>query len=375
MKKVKILHCGDLHFDTPFKELNNKLSWKCKEELLEVFKKIIDLVISENVQILLIAGDIFDNLSVNKETISFIANNLKRIENVRVFISPGNHDPYNNKSFYKIIEWPENVYIFKSKMESVEIKELDTVIWGAAFNESYEKQTLLENISIDNSKINIAVLHGEIESLNASNNYNPIYLEDIEKSKIDYIALGHRHKFSSIKRVGTSYYSYSGCPQGRGFDELGEKGVVIGEVFKGGNSLKFVNTAKRKYYIEEIDVSGADNYEQIIKKILNVCKDKIRSNFYKIILRGELEEHFNLNEDILLNRLEDEFYYIKIVNSTSVKVDLKELVRDYSLKSKFILNMINIIKENEDEDKDIYNLALKLGIQCLSEEEVNLNDN
>lgn len=260
-------------------------------------------------------------------------------------------------------------------MESVEIKELDTVIWGAAFNESYEKQTLLENISIDNSKINIAVLHGEIESLNASNNYNPIYLEDIEKSKIDYIALGHRHKFSSIKRVGTSYYSYSGCPQGRGFDELGEKGVVIGEVFKGGNSLKFVNTAKRKYYIEEIDVSGADNYEQIIKKILNVCKDKIRSNFYKIILRGELEEHFNLNEDILLNRLEDEFYYIKIVNSTSVKVDLKELVKDYSLKSKFILNMINIIKENEDEDKDIYNLALKLGIQCLSEEEVNLNDN
>lgn len=375
MKKVKILHCGDLHFDTSFKELNNKLSWKCKEELLEVFKKIIDLVISENVQILLIAGDIFDNLSVNKETISFIANNLKRIENVRVFISPGNHDPYNNKSFYKIIEWPENVYTFKSKMESVEIKELDTVIWGAAFNESYEKQTLLENISIDNSKINIAVLHGEIESLNASNNYNPIYLEDIEKSKIDYIALGHRHKFSSIKRVGTSYYSYSGCPQGRGFDELGEKGVVIGEVFKGGNSLKFVNTAKRKYYIEEIDVSGADNYEQIIKKILNVCKDKIRSNFYKIILRGELEEHFNLNEDILLNRLEDEFYYIKIVNSTSVKVDLKELVKDYSLKSKFILNMINIIKENEDEDKDIYNLALKLGIQCLSEEEVNLNDN
>ena len=232
MKKVKILHCADLHFDTPFRELNKQLSQKCKEELLEVFKNIIDLVIKEKVEILLIAGDVFDNLSVNKDTLLFIVDNLKRIENTYVFISPGNHDPYNNKTFYDIINWPKYVHVFKGEMEFVDLSLLNVRVWGAAFNNNYEKDTLLKNIYVDSSKINLMVLHGEIEIHNSNNDYNPIYIEDIEKSKIDYIALGHRHKFSSIKRVGTSYYSYSGCPQGRGFEELGDKGVILGDVFR-----------------------------------------------------------------------------------------------------------------------------------------------
>ena len=72
MNKVKILHCADLHFDTPFKELNKEISQVSKEELLQVFKNIIDLTINENVEVLLIAGDVFDNLTVNKNTLFFI---------------------------------------------------------------------------------------------------------------------------------------------------------------------------------------------------------------------------------------------------------------------------------------------------------------
>ena len=138
MKQIKILHCADLHFDTPFKELTKEISQNSKEELLQVFKNIIDLTINEKVQVLLIAGDVFDNLTVNKNTLFFISNQLKRIENVRVFISPGNHDPYNEKSFYKMINWPDNVYIFKGKMQSKEIEELNLVVWGAGFNNNYE---------------------------------------------------------------------------------------------------------------------------------------------------------------------------------------------------------------------------------------------
>ena len=77
MKKVKILHCADLHFDTPFKELTKDISERSREELLEVFKRIIDLVIENSVQVLLISGDVFDNITVNKTTIFFIINELK----------------------------------------------------------------------------------------------------------------------------------------------------------------------------------------------------------------------------------------------------------------------------------------------------------
>ena len=375
MNKVKVLHCADLHFDTPFKELSKEVSDTSKNELLEVFKKIIDLAIEENIEVLLIAGDVFDNLTVNKNTLFFISDQIKRIKNIKVFISPGNHDPYNEKSFYSMINWPENVYIFKGDMEFKEVKELNLIIWGAGFRNNYENETLLKSINVENNKINIMLLHGEITSFNSKNEYNPIYINDIYKSNIDYIALGHRHKFSGILKEGMTTYAYSGCPQGRGFDEEGEKGVIIGEVYKGGTNLSFLPVCKRKYITKEIDITGTNNYDEVIFKLLSELSDEeIHKNFYKIILKGELKEHFNLKESVLIEKLKNKFYYIKIINDTSIEVNLTELSRDYSIKGMFIAKIIEKLKDASDDDKEILNLALKIGIQCLSEDEVNLND-
>lgn len=375
MNKVKILHCADLHFDTPFNELNKETSQVSKEELLQVFKNIIDLTINENVEVLLIAGDVFDNLTVNKNTLFFISSQIKRIESVKVFISPGNHDPYNEKSFYRMIRWPENVYIFKGNMEFKEVEELNLIVWGAGFRNNYEEKTLLREVNVDKDKINIMLIHGEIASGNSKNQYNPIYIKDIYKSNIDYIALGHRHKFSGVLKEGKTSYAYSGCPQGRGFDEGGEKGIIIGEVYKGGTDLKFVKTCKRKYVIREIDISNTNTYDEVIFKIKEALdSNDIKKNFYKIILKGQIKEYFTLNENILMERLKNKFYYLKIVNDTSIAIDLEELSRDYSIKGKFIENMFNKINNADDEEKEILELALKIGIKCLSEEEVNLND-
>ncbi|MDU5260869.1 MAG: DNA repair exonuclease [Clostridium celatum] len=375
MNKVKVLHCADLHFDTPFKELSKEVSDTSKNELLEVFKNIIDLAIDENIEVLLIAGDVFDNLTVNKNTLFFISDQIRRIKSIKVFISPGNHDPYNEKSFYSMINWPENVYIFKGDMEFKEVKELNLIVWGAGFRNNYENKTLLRRINIDNDKINIMLLHGEITSSNSKNEYNPIYINDIYNSNIDYIALGHRHKFSGILKEGMTTYAYSGCPQGRGFDEEGEKGVIIGEVYKGGTNLEFFPVYKRKYVTKEIDITDTNNYDEVVFKVLSDLSDEeIHKNFYKIILKGELKEHFKLKENLLIDKLKNKFYYFKIINDTSIEVNLEELSKDYSIKGKFIAKIIEKLKEASDDDKEILKLALKIGIQCLSEDEVNLND-
>lgn len=375
MNKIKVLHCADLHFDTPFKELDKEVSDISKNELLEVFKNIIDLTIKENVEVLLIAGDVFDNLTVNKNTLFFISDQIKRIKNIKVFISPGNHDPYNEKSFYNMINWPENVHIFKGDMEFKEVEELNLIVWGAGFRNNYENETLLKKVNIDNDKINIMLLHGEITSINSKNEYNPIYINDIYESNMDYIALGHRHKFSGILRAGMTTYAYSGCPQGRGFDEEGEKGVIVGDVYKGGTDLRFFPVYKREYITREVDITNTYNHDEVVHKIVSELYDEeIDNNFYKIILKGEIKEYFNLNEKLLIEKLKDKFYYIKIINNTSIEVNLEELSRDYSIKGKFISKIFEQLKYLSDDDKEILELALRIGIQCLSEDEVNLND-
>lgn len=376
MKKIKILHTADIHFDTPFSGMAPSEALKSKEELKQVFEKIIQIVLEKNVDIFLIAGDVFDNLSVNKSTLYFIKRCLEKIKNVKVFISPGNHDPFNEKSFYNIVEWPDNVHVFKGEMESVILEDLDTVVFGTAFNTRHVNESLLKGMNRVNGYNNIMVIHGEISSSKDGNEYNPITEEDISESQMDYIALGHRHKYSEVNKINNTYYSYCGCPQGRGFDELNDKGVIYIELMDGFLEEEFVRTSIRNYYETNIDITGCFGYQEVVNKILSEISEENRiNNFYKIILKGEISDEFALNEEVLRDLLKHSFYYIKIIDKSEIKLNMDELIKGYSIKSIFAKKLYEKLKEAEnEEDKETIKLALKIGMQSLSGEEVKLYD-
>jgi len=374
MKKIKILHSADIHFDTPFSGMTPKEALKSKEELKQVFEKIIKMTLENEIDILLIAGDIFDNLSVNKTTLYFIKNCFENISKVKVFISPGNHDPFNEKSFYNIVDWPDNVHIFKGNMESVTLEDLNTVVWGAGFNTSHVNKSLLKEVERVDRYNNIMVLHGEITTTKDGNDYNPITEEDIAKSNMDYIALGHRHKFSEVKKIENTYYSYSGCPQGRGFDELEDKGIILIELKERFVESKFIRTSIRNYYEKEINIQGCFGYSEVKNKIINeILSYDRKNNFYRIILKGEVCEDFTLNEEFLQESLKDEFHFVKVIDKSEIKLDMNELIKGYSLKSIFAKKIYERLQSAEtEEEREMITLALKIGLQSISGEEVKI---
>lgn len=376
MRKIKIVHSADLHFDTAFKDVSTELSKINKEELREVFMKIIHLCHEKHVDIFLLSGDIFDNYTLNRETIYFIENAFKKIPKTRVFISPGNHDPYSKKSFYSLIDWPDNVYIFKGPLEKVFIEDLDINIWGAAFNEVHLKKSLLDGFKNSSSKIEIMVIHGEVTKGHENNEYNPITLDQIKNSGMDYIALGHRHSYTGVKKVFNTFYAYSGCPQGRGFDELSDKGVLYGYVSKGVTELNFIKTSKRNYEVVNIHITGSYSYDEIREKVKSSINASDRkNNFYKVILIGEVSEGFSIDETVLIERLKEDFYYCKVVDKTTIKYNIDELSKGYSVKSLFVKKMMKKLKEAEDNDeREIIELALKFGLKSLSESEIKAYD-
>ena len=375
MESIKVMHCADIHFDAPFKDVDEKQSKINKEELKEVFSNIINLCKEKNVDIFLLAGDIFDNLTIDKSTLSFIEDSFNKIENIDVFISPGNHDPYMMNSFYNLINWPDNVHIFSGALEKFYIERLNLNVWGAAFNNRYERQSLLKDFSYKDDKRNIMVIHGEISSGN-ENEYNPITVEEIEKSGMNYIALGHRHAFSGIKKAGRTYYAYSGCPQGRGFDELGDKGVVYGEINKDYSKFEFIKTSIRNYEEVNIDISMSKTYQDIKELIISSISENAREkNFYKIILNGELSNDFNLDEDVITEYIKDSFYFVKVVDKTRIEINIEDALRGKSVKSIFAKKLLKRLEECEnEEEREIIELALKSGLNALSEGEVKLDD-
>jgi len=377
MDRVKILHGADFHFDTPFKELSASMGEKRNEDIKKSFESLINIVKEEDISILLLCGDIFDNKCIKKSTLEFLKDRLESINKTKVFIVAGNHDPLNDRSFYNLLTWPENVHIFSNDMEAVVLEDLKTVVYGKSFSSNYEKTSLLKGFQVPveyKEYINIMALHGEIARGEQENEYNPLTLEEIRNSKLDYLALGHRHGFSNIKREGETFYAYSGCPEGRGFDELGEKGIIIGEVYKGYNNLKFRAISQRVYELKEVYLTGINSQEEILRLIINSVDEKNKvKNFYKIILKGEVYSDLPINIKRLQYRLKEMFYYIKIIDETTVKLDYDMVKNENSLRGIFLRKVYKRLEE-EPENKESLERALKLAFNALREEDINLDD-
>ena len=368
MEMVKILHCADIHFDTPFQGLTAMESQGRKEDLRETFGRIIEIVKEQKIPILLIGGDLFDHHKTTKSTLEYIMNKFKEIEEVKVFIAPGNHDPYTAKSFYSILTWPANVHIFKNALEQVYIPELNTLIYGIAFSNSHEKQCLIHGFHVeDREAIHIMVLHGDVVGKGQASDYNPITMDIIENSGLDYLALGHKHGYSGISKVGSTSWAYAGNPEGRGFDELGPKGIIVGEVGKNHCQLNYVEIAKRRHWDVKVDISGVYTYEEIVRKCtyeINVG-DRQR-DIYRITLIGEMDGEFSIFKSILKDKLNSDFYRVKIEDNTKIALNYSSLEEEFSLKGIFVRKIREKLASTEDQnERNKLEEALKVGLRAM----------
>lgn len=375
MKPVKVLHCADFHFDTPFREVSGTAAEVRKEDLRETFGRVVKAAKEEKVDIMLICGDLFDNQRVNPITIDYLVSKLKQIPEVRVFIAPGNHDPYNEKSYYHLVKWPKNTHIFKDTLEKVELEDLQTCVYGRGFWGYHQQDSLLKGFTVDDlTKLNIMTLHGDVVQPGQSSDYNPITMKDIHESGLDYLALGHRHSVSKTVKTGSTLWAYSGCPEGRGFDELGDKGILLGELDKGYCNLTYREISKRKYLELRIDISSCKNYEEIADQIMKRTVGlEPAQNLFKIRLKGELPEDIVLYTTVISEKLAENFYYLKVEDETSTKLNPELLIESFTLRGLFVKKMterIRMTKDKEEQRKS--ELALKYGLRLLQQEEAGI---
>ena len=195
---IKIAHIGDIHLDSPLTNLKDiKMSSERRRETVDTFFSAIDKCAEQMVDLVLLAGDIFDSEYINLATCRRIAQKMEQAKKLAFFIAPGNHDYMHPASIYRQVNWPENVHIFsQEKMEKVTLSDKKTCVWGAGFTSPSVERSLLSDFRVETpSWINIGVLHGEVT--NAASSYNPITVQQIGQSKLDYLALGHIHAFSA----------------------------------------------------------------------------------------------------------------------------------------------------------------------------------
>ena len=214
---MKFIHIADVHFDTPFALLERRgLAGKRRLEQRSAFKKVINYARENDIPYLFICGDLFEAEYVKNSTIEYINKEFESIPNTKIFIVPGNHDPYMKNTYYMTYNFAKNVKIFTSRVEKIEIDNL--CIYGYGFDNFYMKKEEREELkNLDTSKINILITHCDLDGAKDNDiRYNPVPKNELKALEFDYIALGHIHKPSIDRNI-----AYSGSLVSLGFDELG----------------------------------------------------------------------------------------------------------------------------------------------------------
>lgn len=348
MNSVKIIHTSDLHLDSRLSNFSLDKSKIRRQELKSSFAQALE--ICGKADIVLMCGDIFDNAEYQKGTVKFLQSVFAKYEDTVFFICGGNHDRYTSPGMQALIsELPDNVIVFSDKAEYMELDDIKVRVYGMSFADKYCYESLMDEFEvIDDDYINILMLHGEIVSPGGDSKYNPVTVAQIERSGFDYIALGHTHDFSGIKRVGRTAYAYCGTHEGHGFDERGPKGVICGTVSKGSCDLGLTETCMRQYVEADIDVTHA----YIIEDIINMIKSEVTDsdNIYRIVLKGTLAETIILDMDVIGSAVDA--FYIEISDKTVRDYNLEELSKRQNLKGFVARTVLEELKNCADEDVD-----------------------
>ncbi|MCI8670091.1 MAG: DNA repair exonuclease [Lachnospiraceae bacterium] len=389
-KGITLLHTADLHLGFLYGGLKEKAAER-QQDNQETFLYIISLCRERNVDILLIAGDLFDTPVPDRELLKTVRKAFAVISETLVVISPGNHDYYEPGGIYDDIEsWSDNVFIFHGEMDCFEfnIRGETVRIYGAAFTGQYQREPLMKQRRLTgDGVISIGLFHGELGTGGWDSKYNRITPEQIEENRFSYTALGHIHRAEGISYAGQAAYAYCGSPEGHGFDETGGKGVWLGSITGEECNLEFFRTCRRQYIVEKICIEGFESAKQLADYLLLSFRNRYGGEYKDYLY--QLKFYGSNRQDIDLERVGfclRDLYYIEIKDETETV--LKEYSRDSgekfnrirdekrttgkdSLEVYFEERMRRLItaeeaREDRDENRiKRYRRALQLGLEAV----------
>ncbi len=367
---IKVLHCADLHLDSPLSALDISRAETRRIELRAAFTSLTLSAKMNKVDFLLISGDLFDGAYVSKETIALLCREFAAIPECRVIIAPGNHDPFTAVSYYNRAEFPENVYIFDSpELSCFDFPDKNTSVYGWAFTSARLESCPLDGFTVeDPSRINLLVAHGDFDTHESQ--YCPIPRTTLAECGFDYAALGHIHTYTGAQQIGNGYVAYSGCLEGRGFDECGVKGAILAAIDKDASPTvaeKLVRFCKRCYAVEECDVSGAQTNADLLEKLRELVAEKHYGDdtALRVRLVGNVAGDLKPSPSFLTEQFGNMFI-LEIIDETMPLADNEKLYDDPTLRGEYYRSLKEMLEDENDETREIAILALRYGLAALS---------
>lgn len=348
---MKFIHIADIHLGA---RPDRDREWAKERELhsWQAFKEVIDKVKEEQVQLLLIAGDLFHGQPLVKE-LKEVNYQFSRIPKTQVALIAGNHDHLTPSSCYGTFHWEENVHFLKSEnIEHIELEGLATRVYGMSYwHKEISKPCYKDIQAKEGNYINILLAHGGDEK------HIPINGSDFADSKFDYVACGHIHK--PIQLVQDKVVM-AGALQPIDCNDLGEHGYFQGEIKNHACHVKFVPL----HYCEYVPLNLKVSPEITQGALQEFLESRIRIapayKKFRVTLSGFCDKEAPIDTE----KIKSMDRVVKVIDRCRADYDFEKLKRQYGQQ---ILGRYIRALEEMPQNK-ITEKALYYGVEALMAE-------
>lgn len=309
---MKFIHIADVHLgakpdkDKPWGEERESHSW-------QAFTEVIKRAKEEQVQLLLIAGDLFHRQPLMGE-LKEVNYQFLRIPQTQIVLIAGNRDFIGMHSCYNAFTWAENVHFLKEdKLSYAELEGLGVRVYGMSYGRRKIRERLYDRAQPAAGEFyNILLGHGGDEE------HIPFETENLKDSDFDYVALGHIHKPMQLVK---NKVVMAGALQPVSPKDTGEHGFFMGEIGKHGCRVEFYPLRYCEYAALNLKV----NKEITTEALMEVMKNQIRKapphQLFKINLTGDsnLEAPVDLEELARMDRV------VQVTSRCQPDYDLEKL--------------------------------------------------
>jgi len=373
VKQVSFIHMADLHLDASFSSLGDveKASIR-RNELQNCLQSIVERVLTQNVDLLIISGDFFEDSCVKGSTILAAKNLFSELYKTEIIICPGNHDPLRENSYYKASEWGTNVHILEDSQQVLYLEKYNACIYNMGARGAVDKDyPIILNKDISSQSFNILLFHGTVDMPFEEDNYNSITSKEIFSLGMDYVALGHMHCYSQ-SQGGYTVMINPGSPEPMGFDEEGAHGFIQGRIMLSEDNKKsieteFVSSATRHYYNLDVNINDCKSDAEVIAKMSSAEQIKFSlTDLYSITLKGFIPKEYKLGVKNILEAFQQNCFFMKIKNQTSIQFDYEQYLEDPGIKGEFVRRIMDMIDlETSDKRRETLFMALQYGLQAI----------
>ncbi len=337
---MKLLITADLHIS--------------KAEDAARLERICALAAAEGCSGLLIGGDLLDSPFPDAAAEAAILAAFAACP-CPIYLVAGNHDPLELTAFYKRL--PDGVHCFPAALTAYPLGEGIT-LYGCSAAKNQNTQPLLEGFSAPEGGIGIFLGHGQADG--GANAFQPLRAEALSRSHLALAVLGHIHK-GEQRMIGSCRLLVPGVPEGRGWDETGEKYVYIAEIAAEGSiSIAARSIAQRIYREPAVDLSDCADTEEMLARMeaIEIPADTEA----RLILIGAPLAAADAAAHIYTERWGRE---VKDQTDPSLAVEL--LRSQNTLQGAFVRRALAELEAAPEEQRPQLEEALRLGLNALKE--------